>query len=152
MIIFTVRELWEEKQRREGRRITLLEMSKETGINRNTLAKLLDPRQEPYTTTTDVIDKLCKYFGCQPGDIMKFRYDEEERNQEKVGEQEGEELLKLSAKGKVVEPLSESEFMLLSEKKKLGEQKKKVTREEVVELLKKNMEALVAAMEYLKKD
>ncbi len=81
MIIFTVRDLWEEKQRKEGRRITLLEMSRETGINRNTLAKLVDPRQEPYTTNTDVINRLCKYFDCQPGDLLVYVPDDEKKQQ-----------------------------------------------------------------------
>ncbi|ACX51571.1 transcriptional regulator, XRE family [Ammonifex degensii KC4] len=76
MIVYRVRELWEEKQRREKRRITLVELSLATGVNRNTLSRLVDPVRRPYNTTTDVIDKLCRYFDCQPGDLMVYVPDE----------------------------------------------------------------------------
>ncbi|MDN5347461.1 MAG: putative transcriptional regulator [Clostridia bacterium] len=78
MIVYRVKNLWDEKQQKEKRRIPLLEISKDTGINRNTLAKLTDPRQKPYNTTVEVIDKLCKYFDCQPGDLLVYVPDEEQ--------------------------------------------------------------------------
>lgn len=82
MILYRVRELWEEKQRREKRRITLLELASKTGINRNTLSRLIDLRQEPHNTTTDVINRLCHYFNCQPGDLLVYVPDEDQAKDE----------------------------------------------------------------------
>jgi DNA-binding Xre family transcriptional regulator len=44
------------------------------GISLPTLAKL--SKGEPISGTT--IGKLCKYFGCQPGDIMEYTNDTKE--------------------------------------------------------------------------
>lgn len=71
MVIYKLTRLLEEKQRREDRRITLSEVSKETGINRTTISRLADPRGG-YTTSTDILEKLCRYFGCKIGDLVEF--------------------------------------------------------------------------------
>ncbi len=78
MIVYRVREMWEKKQQQEKRRITLLELAEATGVNRNTLSRLVDPARRPYNTTTEVIDKLCRYFSCQPGDLLVYVPDEGE--------------------------------------------------------------------------
>lgn len=62
MIRFRIQELLAEKHFSEGRRVTLLELSKATGINRVTLSKMVN--QRGYSTVTDNLDKLCKFFGC----------------------------------------------------------------------------------------
>jgi len=77
VIAYRFRELWEAKQKAEDRRIPLTEIAQETGISRNTLSKLADVRERRYVTNTDVIDRLCRYFGVQPGDLLRYVPDEE---------------------------------------------------------------------------
>jgi len=53
-----------------GRRITLDEVSKGTGIQRTTLSRIAG--QKGYNTTTDNIDKLCRYFNCNVQALMEY--------------------------------------------------------------------------------
>ena len=69
MIRFKLGELLEKKQFRDSRRITLQEVSEETRINRSTLSKLMN--QKGYSTGTDVLDRLCTYFGCAISDLVE---------------------------------------------------------------------------------
>jgi len=52
----------------------MTELSEATGINRVTLSKLVNHRG--YSTVTDNIDKLCKFFGCEVSDVMEYVPDE----------------------------------------------------------------------------
>lgn len=61
MIRFRLKELIAEKEFQEDRRITLEEVSRETGIHRTTLSKIAN--QKGYVTNTDVLDRLCGFFG-----------------------------------------------------------------------------------------
>jgi putative transcriptional regulator len=70
MIRFRLSELIADAQFKQGRRITLLEVAEATGINRMTLSRMSNTRG--YSTSTDTIDKLCKYFECEVGDIAKY--------------------------------------------------------------------------------
>ena len=63
MIRYHIQELIADKQFKEGRRITLLELAEATGISRVTLSKMVNQRN--YGTLTDHLDKLCSYFGCR---------------------------------------------------------------------------------------
>lgn len=63
MIRYRIQELLADKQFREGRRTTLLEVANATGISRVTLSKMVN--QRGYGTLTDHLDKLCTYFGCR---------------------------------------------------------------------------------------
>lgn len=69
MIRFRLREMVIEKEFSEGRRITLEEIARETGIQRTTLSRI--GGQRGYNTTTDNVDKLCQYFACPVGSIME---------------------------------------------------------------------------------
>ena len=69
MIRFKLAEQIEKKQFLESRRITIQEVAMATGINRMTLSKILNHRG--YSTGTDVLDRLCQYFGCQVGDLIE---------------------------------------------------------------------------------
>ncbi|MCB1451725.1 MAG: helix-turn-helix transcriptional regulator [Nitratireductor sp.] len=55
---------------RERRVVTLAEIAKATGIHRATLSKMAN--NPGANIGSDVIDKLCQYFKCQPGDLMTF--------------------------------------------------------------------------------
>lgn len=75
MIRFKLGELLEKKSFQEGRRIQVQELAAATGINRTTLSKLLN--QRGYVTGTDILDRLCRFFGCDLNDIAEFLPDEE---------------------------------------------------------------------------
>lgn len=74
MIRFKIQELIADKQFREGERVTLIELSKATGISRVTLSKMIN--QRGYSTVTDNIDKLCGFFGCDVSQVMEYVDDE----------------------------------------------------------------------------
>lgn len=73
MIRFRLKELIADKEFKEGRRITLEEVAKETGIHRTTLSKIAN--QKGYVTNTDVLDRLCSYFSIQTNDIAQHVQD-----------------------------------------------------------------------------
>lgn len=75
MIRFRLSELIADAQFKTGRRITLLEIAEATGINRMTLSRMANVRG--YGTSTDTIDKLCRFFGCDVGDVARYIADEE---------------------------------------------------------------------------
>ena len=62
MIRFHLKELIADKEFEDKRRITIGEISKETGINRMTLSKIIN--HPGHSTVTDNLDKLCNYFDC----------------------------------------------------------------------------------------
>ena len=70
MIRFRLKELIADKSFEDNRRITLEEISRATGIHRTTLSKISN--QKGYNTTTEVLDKLCTYFGVEVGEIAKY--------------------------------------------------------------------------------
>ncbi|WAC73294.1 helix-turn-helix transcriptional regulator [Roseateles sp. SL47] len=70
MIRFRIRERMADMSFQTGRRITLEHIAEETGIHRATLSKLASPKS--YNTTTDNLDKLCKFFGCSWAEIAEY--------------------------------------------------------------------------------
>lgn len=70
MIRFRLAELIADAQFKTGRRIKLIDISEATGINRMTLSRMTN--QRGYSTSTDTIDKLCKYFGCAVGEVAAY--------------------------------------------------------------------------------
>jgi putative transcriptional regulator len=70
MIRYRLQELLADKLFKDGQRVTLLELSSATGINRVTLSKMINTRN--YSTVTDNIDKLCKFFDCKVEDLMEY--------------------------------------------------------------------------------
>jgi putative transcriptional regulator len=58
-----------------GKRLTLGHIALETGIKQPTLSRISVARG--YNTTTDNIDKLCRFFGCKVGDLMEYVPDED---------------------------------------------------------------------------
>ncbi len=59
-----------EKSAREKRRISIAEVSRATGITPKTLQGWAARTIKRYDT--QVLDALCKYFGCQPGDLLEY--------------------------------------------------------------------------------
>lgn len=70
MIRFRLKELIAEKEFQEGRRVTLEEISKATGIHRVTLSRLSN--QKGYVTNTDILDKLCAFFKVNTSDVALY--------------------------------------------------------------------------------
>jgi len=70
MIRYRIQELLADKQFKEGRRVTLLELAEATGISRVTLSKMVN--QRGYGTLTDHLDKLCKFFGCRLEQLAEY--------------------------------------------------------------------------------
>ena len=70
MIRFRLRERMADMSFKSGHRITIDSIAQETGIHRGTLSKLASPRA--YNTTTDNLDKLCKFFGCSWAEIAEY--------------------------------------------------------------------------------
>ena len=69
MIRFKLAEQIEKKQFQESRRITVQEVAEATGVNRMTLSKILN--HKGYSTGTDILDRLCTYFGCQVEELVE---------------------------------------------------------------------------------
>ena len=76
MIRFRLKELIAEKGFQENRRVTLDEVAQHTGVHRTTLSKIAN--QRGYNTTTDILDKLCEYFGVQLQEVAQYVDDPEE--------------------------------------------------------------------------
>ena len=74
MIRFRIRERMADKSFRTGQRVTLEAVSKDTGIHRATLSKIAS--QRAYNTTTDNLDKLCRYLECSWAEIADYVPDE----------------------------------------------------------------------------
>ena len=70
MIRFYLQKMISEKQFKEDRRITMAEITEATGINRVTLSKMIN--QKGYSTVTDNLDKLCKFFDCKLEEIAEY--------------------------------------------------------------------------------
>ena len=70
MIRYRLRELMADYQFNTGKRLTFDELAQDTEIHRTTLSKIANHRS--YNTTTDNIDKLCKFFKCNIGDLMEY--------------------------------------------------------------------------------
>lgn len=75
MIRFYLQKMISEKQFKEDRRITMAEITEATGINRVTLSKMIN--QKGYSTVTDNLDKLCKFFDCSLNEIAEYVRDDD---------------------------------------------------------------------------
>lgn len=69
MLRFKVSERIADKEFKERRRITVIEISEATGINRMTLSKLMN--KHGANVQTDNLDRLCAYFGCRIEDLVE---------------------------------------------------------------------------------
>ena len=78
MIRFRLTELIADKAFKERRVVSLTEVAEATGIHRATLSKMAN--QPGANIGTEVIDKLCRYFGCQPGHLLTYVEEEAEQS------------------------------------------------------------------------
>ena len=70
MIQSRLRELMASKSRLERRRITYDDILAGTGISKTTLTKLANDKLAGVAFST--VERLCKFFGCQPGDLFIY--------------------------------------------------------------------------------
>jgi len=70
MIRFKLKELMAEKAFVESRRITIEEVSKQTGVHRTTLSKISNIKG--YSASTDILNKLCTYFEVPIEELVVF--------------------------------------------------------------------------------
>lgn len=73
MLRFKLSERIADKEFKERRRITALEISQATGINRMTLSKLMN--KHGANVQTDNLDRLCSYFGCRIEELVEHVVD-----------------------------------------------------------------------------
>jgi putative transcriptional regulator len=59
-----------EKELREGRRLTYRTIAQETGVSTGTLTAYVNQRVNRFDTPT--LEAFCRFFGCQPGDLLVF--------------------------------------------------------------------------------
>lgn len=69
MFRFRLKELIADKAFKDGRRITIEEVAKATGVHRTTLSKIANTIG--YSTTTEILDALCNYFDCEIGELAE---------------------------------------------------------------------------------
>lgn len=70
----------DNKSFKEKRKITLTEVSEQTGISRATLTRIANT--PGYACTTDTISALCKYFESEPGELLQYIPDEHELSED----------------------------------------------------------------------
>jgi putative transcriptional regulator len=70
IIRFRLTELIVENAFKDRRVVLLLEVAEATGVHRATLSKVAN--QPGANIGTDIVDTLCRYFDCQPGDLLQF--------------------------------------------------------------------------------
>lgn len=62
-------QLIKQKGEREGKRLTLHRLQKETGIALNTIKRWM--HEAPGSYDNSVMSAFCEYFGCEIGDLLK---------------------------------------------------------------------------------
>lgn len=70
MLRFRLQELLAERQFRTGERVTLTALADATGVNRVTLSKMINSRG--YSTVTDSLDRLCRFFDCRIEQLVEY--------------------------------------------------------------------------------
>lgn len=75
MIRFLLTERLSERSFKEGRRLEWKEVAEATGIHRTTLSRMLN--QRGYNASTSNLDSLCRYFGCELGELAVYVPDEQ---------------------------------------------------------------------------
>ena len=88
MIKLRIKKFLEEKNIKDGSKITLNEVATETGISRATLNRMVnDPNIE---TNANNINRLCFYFDCSPCDLIAYERGLNEDDQKKYVERQQE--------------------------------------------------------------
>lgn len=65
---------WHNKEAKEGRRISLTEISQQSGVGWGTINRW--KREEVDRFDASVLSSLCAYFECGIGDLLEYMPDE----------------------------------------------------------------------------
>jgi putative transcriptional regulator len=76
MILYKLNSRIDDVSNRLRRRVSLKEIEEATGVSSTVLSYMRT--KYGYVTTTRQIDALCKYFECQPGDLLQWVPDDVE--------------------------------------------------------------------------
>jgi putative transcriptional regulator len=69
MIKINLNQKMLDKSASDGKHLTIDEVAIACGVSRITILRI---KKDPFRPTkTDIIDKLCTYFDCTPGDLLK---------------------------------------------------------------------------------
>jgi len=79
MIIINLKKLMVEKGAREGRRVSLLEISKAIGIGTSTLSRIAN--RPGYNIKKEYIESLCKFFEITPDELMTIIPDDSKQQE-----------------------------------------------------------------------
>lgn len=71
MVKIQLRPLMAEHEKMLNARLTYRELADGAGISLSTVSSLLNQRPGRRYVDMDVLDKLCNFFDCEPGDIIK---------------------------------------------------------------------------------
>lgn len=66
-------EMVQRKERQLGRRISYAEIAEATGMTRAAVSKWASGEIVSYRK--EMLDSFCKYFECQPGDLLTYEPD-----------------------------------------------------------------------------
>jgi DNA-binding Xre family transcriptional regulator len=70
VIVVRLKEAIAAYERRSGRRMTYEDLSKATGLSRETLQSVATRGQ--YNTTLSTLDRLCAALVCTPGELLEY--------------------------------------------------------------------------------
>jgi len=71
MIKFNMKEMIARKAFEEKRSISLSDVAEATGIGPATISRMANSKGD-YHCSTSQIEKLCRYFGCTPNDLIRL--------------------------------------------------------------------------------
>ena len=74
MIRIKLRQVLDDRSFERKKKITVREVAEGSGLSSATLARVLN--QPGYNTRLEVIDSLCRFLQCQPGDLLEYVEDE----------------------------------------------------------------------------
>ena len=63
-------DIWLEHERRTGKRVSLREVSRATGLSVRTVSEMRDGKARRFDVET--LSSLCKYFGVKPNTPIPF--------------------------------------------------------------------------------
>ena len=77
MLMVNLKALMERKSAEEGKRITYKAIEKKTGIHALTLSRIAT--NHSYNISRHDIEKLLRYFNCQPNDLFTLLREKKKR-------------------------------------------------------------------------
>jgi len=76
VLIVNLKALMVAKSAKTGRRLSYADIMRETGIRESTLSRIANDTK--YNVSREHIEKLCRYFGCTPNDLITIVQDDDE--------------------------------------------------------------------------